>query len=687
MSYKPSLENKKLAKELANSIADNQYIDLNLDEIIEKLKFERKKSKVISDFSDKIIIDEETHVGIWKKEGANNKISFVRDSKYFNEFYLWAKVHKIPSKSDKYRVVLLGESVARGYLYDPVFNPSKSLAMILDKNKFNSEVIDLARIGCGIDILSKTTNECMQLEPDAIIIFAGNNWSSDINVSEKEFGSFIKESNNENIFDFMKEILELKYKKIIESYFEILTSIKEVNPRIKIYVIIPEFNIKDWRSNTQEQILMFPYGTCKKWKEKLSLLDDSNEMNVSERIKICNELISINKSNPIPNEILGDIYLSENDTDNAEICYRAAHDKSIFQTFHNPGILSISQETLKGLCTKYCIDYIDSAEIIREFKKNGIADREYFLDYCHLTSEGTNILMYKTAQLIIRDAKQGDLLLSLDDLNDFGPKNETKAVAHFFAAIHNAHWGQKSNIVYYHCSKALEYNKALSGLMINYLHLSNDPCPWAISKYFEEIFRSGVLNQYYLERPKGLETMDLTLIEAITKALKDNNIDLEQNINTSRINKFSFNKNKIDLLESYYWLDYNLNQFTNNTQKSFYNERNFITKIYLVTSKESSISLEIVLRNPNKNLQSDIVFELNGCKVYSAEPTKEWSRNRFDLPSDKLVDGINNIQIHWPLITNSNYSEELTEEIDTYKFMDFIKPRYGEIFSFIAHKN
>jgi hypothetical protein len=50
-----------------------------------------------------------------------------------HEWDWWANLGRIePKEAGRARVVLIGESVARGYLYDPQFTPAMALEMMLE---------------------------------------------------------------------------------------------------------------------------------------------------------------------------------------------------------------------------------------------------------------------------------------------------------------------------------------------------------------------------------------------------------------------------------------------------------------------------------------------------------------------------------------------------------------------------
>ena len=70
-------------------------------------------------------------VGTWEARDDAHGRSFVR-VETGDPLHLWANVQTIPPKGSRCRIVLLGESVARGYLYDPHFNPALALQAMMN---------------------------------------------------------------------------------------------------------------------------------------------------------------------------------------------------------------------------------------------------------------------------------------------------------------------------------------------------------------------------------------------------------------------------------------------------------------------------------------------------------------------------------------------------------------------------
>src|SRR6185437_17005129 len=85
-------------------------------------------------------------------------------------------------KRSKWRVVLVGESVARGYLYDPQFNPASALQTLLvgQLGTGNVDVVDLAQSNQTLQELKVIIGKSLTLAPDVLVIFAGNNWRAQL---------------------------------------------------------------------------------------------------------------------------------------------------------------------------------------------------------------------------------------------------------------------------------------------------------------------------------------------------------------------------------------------------------------------------------------------------------------------------------------------------------------------------
>jgi hypothetical protein len=142
-------------------------------------------------------------------------------------------------------VLFTGESVARGYLYDPSFTPASALQMMLEGHygKDQVEVIDLARTNLGYEIKDLAL-AALQLEPDGAIVFAGNNWGFPM----PSFDDIV-EVDRAIASDGMAGV-----KRVCDQYIakRVRTMVREIAAEFKrsgipLVWIIPESNLADWR--------------------------------------------------------------------------------------------------------------------------------------------------------------------------------------------------------------------------------------------------------------------------------------------------------------------------------------------------------------------------------------------------------------------------------------------------------
>ena len=195
-------------------------------------------------------------VGIWKLDSTGE---FKRNHAYSAEFSKWADVERIIVKPNKKNIVLIGESVARGYFFDPVMPFSKILQTHFDyawPNEVN--LIDLARVDLTVTHLIKLLRDARQLKPDSIIVFAGNNWHT---------SEFMDAGDHIHLAQIYKNNLFIGVRQIVEKYH--LQSITEKvcqeisniinNDNIPIIYILPEFNLTDWQDeHIYDEVLLNP---------------------------------------------------------------------------------------------------------------------------------------------------------------------------------------------------------------------------------------------------------------------------------------------------------------------------------------------------------------------------------------------------------------------------------------------
>jgi hypothetical protein len=119
-------------------------------------------------------------ISIWEPRGEGADLAFVRPAPLPLGDHFASRREIRPKRAHlPLRVCLFGESAAAGYLYAPHFTPAMVLEAQLRAVAGDgaAEVIDLARTNETLPSLAATLESAVQIQPDVILIFAGNNWN------------------------------------------------------------------------------------------------------------------------------------------------------------------------------------------------------------------------------------------------------------------------------------------------------------------------------------------------------------------------------------------------------------------------------------------------------------------------------------------------------------------------------
>lgn len=640
------------------------------------------------------------HVGIWERKVENGKVCFVRNRETMKEWHLWANVGRIEAKGAKQRVLLLGESVARGYLYDPEFNPASALQKILDTQFGDDEieVIDLARTNISYEIREVALG-ALQLEPDIAIIFAGNNWS----VSEprpSEIAGTSEALSKEGIAG-VKRITE---EQIARKGRLVVNDISAAYERKGVPVIwmVPEYDLAHWR----DPFTNAPYlaeGANHQW---LMLLEEAQAAlrsgNVDKARERALRMVELDQGITVAGlYILAECSHQSNDVEAERKYLELARDAACWDSTRTcmPRCYSITQQVLRTEVRKYKHELIDVPELFKEYLHRQLPGCRLFLDYCHLTSEGIQITMAAAASAVLRTLKGVDTPWYALTGDHLWPSKQTEAEASFLAAIHAGHWWQSYDIVRYYCARALSLSPHAADLMLNYIELQTVySVPMRMSASEDQILKLGspLIHRYLLGT--NLKRLDKVLLDGIVDALAEAGIEARQQLDRLRREEHSVTERQINLLDYYYSSSGNLSpqevawmiwthykgylSYEGQYHRAMWRESTFV----FVGEAGSPVRLSLTCRLPRSGPGEGVIsIVLNGKPQVEMVIGKEWSSWDVDLPGEIVRDGLNEVSVNWPIPEFSS-REELEKAIVNLcdgKFLDFY-PIFGEIHSFVA---
>jgi len=632
--------------------------------------------------------DEQRRVGIWKPTLIEGKRYYVRDVKYKGEFQDWARVHEIPPKGSKKRIVFTGESVARGFLLDPFFTPAEALETFLNikPGELQAEVIDIARNNALMPEMKKIASAAFELQPDVLVVFAGNNWINGFKLTEDDLERMVAAMESEERFTGIRRILEEKYRDMTASFIDTLDDLAKSHG-VPVVLIIPEFNLMDFRSNWYTRLVTWPTGESERW---ANLTEEAESALVNGDLEkaeqLSKEMIGLNEGNPLGYELVARCKLKSGSNPEAVEWLRKALDTVILRMIGVPSCVSIIQETLRKGAAGRELQVVDLPRVFELHSSGAPPGEDLFLDYCHLTVEGTHIAMAATAQRLFSILAEKEVPFEHLMEKKQPVDNDVVARAHFFAAVHNAHRGdQPYDVLYQHCLKALDASKDAVELMKIYVDMTSRHTVWSLSRSCEELISSAQMDQYQLFlQPHNHYLLDLELVRAMVDALKTVGVNIETEVNDLRKDEHGFKYGKINLLESYYHLtSYLINQ---RPDGHYYRSYDSKSEFFLVTGNDTDVLLTLTCRVHRKNIKNSKVYvTVNGTAVEEFPAREKWEQRRITVPKEHFKDGVNSIVIKWP--PRLKYDDDINwnpDRINEEFFKRMMYPVYGEINAFTA---
>ena len=455
------------------------------------------------------------HIGVWRPRRVKGRgRELVRNAAQASEWRFWADVERIAPKR-KRRVVLLGESVARGYLYDPALTPAGVLASMLPRR----EVVDLARTDLTMMELGGLLDGLHALEPDAIVLFAGNNWHNvgfeltDVArlaaaVRERGFAGTRRV--------FLDEMVLPRARALLDA---LAGTARDLGA--KVVVVVPEFNLRDWRSEPTVLAPVLPGEDNVVW---LAAHDRGREAiargDLEAAAAAAGAMIDLDEgTSSSSQELLAAVLIARGRSTEARARLEAARDAAFgLLAPHSPRCPAEVQDVLRGKSAEHGFALVDLPRVFERAQGGELPDRRLFLDYCHLTRAGMQLAMGEVAARLRRTAVPAASLGA-------GPalRPEDEAAAHFLAAIHNAHYGQTAEVLRHHCTRALALSPAFADVMRAYVDSHLGPGERWMSAAFDVLSAHPAIARYLsVSDPRLMEKLaDFALIEAMVASLEE----------------------------------------------------------------------------------------------------------------------------------------------------------------------
>lgn len=625
-------------------------------------------------------------VGTWEATNEAGGRAFVRVNTG-ELWHLWANVQKIPPKGSRRRVVLVGESVARGHLYDPHFTPAQALQQMMNVacGPAQIEVIDLARTDLLHYHLRELIAQALHLEPDALVIFAGNNWFPLNKTTEEQFLDMAYAFRDTGSWRGVRESCESF---LISTIKQTLSMLGEISRErgIPIVFLLPEFNLADWITECDTPPLLDNEQT-EAWlraKCEAEQLLKGDEWEKAEPLG--NRLIQLDQGTTAagPN-ILAEVSKKRGDHEATRKHLEAARDASVCLPFRqSPRCFSVIQQTIREEATAHGLHLID---LPREFTKhlNGEpADRRLFLDYCHVTLEGIRISMALAAETLLPllkyPAKPYKELAGVE----LKVSANVIACAHFLAAVCNANWGQRMDVVRHHLRTALEADRGIANMMQLYLDFHIRRLPSSLCRSFDQLCQLpniAAIVAFYNDSI-GEKFLNLKLVSAISDALEAAGIPTRSHMERLIIKEHGVENSAVNLVSTLYSTG-SYARCVLDHRPEFYKATARNTTFPLVCNKPEPLNFALTMKVPNVSAEQTISLRLNGTPVAEIPASDRWTTTAFSAPAQLVQPGLNQVEIGWPLPVWSveEQKERVAECLEAGEVVE-ITPMFGLVHSF-----
>jgi len=652
-------------------------------------------------------------VSIWSPETVNGELVFVRpDRAILGDSYSPRKTLTSSKRESCRRICFFGESVAVGYLYEPYLTPATvlehQLRSVAGEDAY--EVIDLSKSNESLVPLVATIRRALQLDPDLLVIFAGNNW----NIQETEFSPYIPHAPTRRRYaEALREggiagARELGKRDVKEKASSALATIARIakSRSLPVVLVVPEVNLADWES--RQPVVWLAGRETARWHELYAraarLLDGARW---EAAMATAQQMLALDQGScPSTHRILARASIGLGRLDQAEQAARAEVDSDLMPTMcflHGPQATTLDQDVLRHAAREHGFTCVDLPKVYAEHTGSPLPGRRLFLDYCHLTAEGMNVAMAAVAAEVLRlsgrtgaDVEWPALVASLPHLR-IPP--EADATAKLGAAVHNAHRllavGPKAPILEHWCQAALDASAGIEQTMLDLIEMRCAPCPEVITAGLQKNLDSP----YRLMLQHGLQwqNLDIELIEAICTTLEANGRPARGEVTRKLVAQRGMRSQPVELAPAGYlhW-DLGTRFFSEVLGLDDYGHRATYrspwpaSDFVLVCDASRDIELDATMRlpaigSPEHPPSGPAGVSVNGHSVGTLDCSQEWRRQRLRVERARLKEGANKVTITWPL--PSTHGEEALRLAITRLERGLgadVHPVFGELFSLRA---
>jgi hypothetical protein len=384
-------------------------------------------------------------ISIWQPRGAGPELVFVRPEPLPLGDHFAARREIRPKREPlPLRVCLFGESAAAGYLYAPHVTPAGVLEAQLRAVAGDgaAEVIDLARTNETLSSMVATIESAVQIQPDVLVVFAGNNWNL---LETPEISPYAPSvTARQDYAEAWRHgagagmagraggpaaapgiagpvaLAAGRLREIAAAAFERIALIARAIG-VPVVLVVPEVSLAGWESRQPVAWTLAPDGgdghqrlrqrprhsALARWYRLLARGRRQLDRGAwSAAARTANEMLAADGgANPTSWRLLALARTGAGDERGACAAARAEIDDAAYPALAflgAPQATSLAMSLLRQASRRHGFGCVDLPEIFAIHTGSPLPGRRMFLDYCHLAAEGIEVAMAAVACEVLR---------------------------------------------------------------------------------------------------------------------------------------------------------------------------------------------------------------------------------------------------------------------------------------------
>ncbi len=648
-------------------------------------------------------------ISIWRPRKRDGELIFERPEPHpLGDPYARRRILTAVKTPGAKRICFFGESAAAGYLYAPHWTPALALERRLCRAAADGacEVVDLARTNETLGSMARTVERSLQLAPDLLVIFAGNNWNLLETPDVSAYAFSIKARQRVALAlrrGGLAGLAERASRDLATRVEAALAHIAELAKRrdTPVIVVVPEVNLADWQD--RQPVPWLPGDGSRRWHAHYARATAQLAAGrAREALEAADAMLELDGGLcPTSHRLRGQALASLGHAGEARRAWRAEVESGGLATLGFLGVPRAAPSAarlLRRLAARHGFAVVD---LPRLFADGATAPgHRLFLDYCHLSAEGIERAMAAVAEAAVErlGGRPIEVTAPAPAAATRQVEPAVEAVARLGAAVHGAHrlltTGDKRADLEHWCRRALAADPAVAGAMRDLLAARCAPCPAVLTAAQQRNLASP--HRLLLQHGWRWQHLDVELIEALCAALEDAGHPVRAEVEANLLEHHGVTARGVDLSRRpYLWEP--LERFypeamapRGMTGRAIYRSPWPESSFCLIAGGDRDVQLELTVRLPAIDgtggvRQGDVAVRINGHAVASVATAESWSRHRIRLPRRHLRRVIHRLTLIWPPLPacGDEAMENAIRRLENGVEAD-LHPVFGEVFSLIA---